>query len=192
MRAKPITRLLIANRGEIVCRIVATCRKMGIETVTVFAGDDKDLPHASAGDFNCVLEGASLAETYLNAEQLIAIAKRTKADAIHPGYGFLSENAKFADAVVKAGLTFVGPPPAVIAQMGDKAASRQLCDAINVPVIPGYDGDKQDDATFLKAAKAIGSPVLVKASAGGGGKGMRVVWKEQELLSSVAQARAEA
>lgn len=192
MKAKPIKRLLIANRGEIVCRIVSTCKLMGIETVTVFAGDDAALPHARAGDFNCLLEGDSLAATYLNAAQLIAVAKKARADAIHPGYGFLSENAGFAEAVAKAGLVFVGPPANVISQMGDKAASRQLCESIGVPVIPGYDGDKQDVGVFTKAAKGIGYPVLVKASAGGGGKGMRVVESEKDLAGALKAAAAEA
>src|SRR5688572_3736427 len=110
----PIRTLLIANRGEIVCRIIATCRAMGIRTVTVFAADDRHLPHAMAGDVNCLLEGESLAETYLNIEQLIAIAKKAGADAIHPGYGFLSENARFSEAVLKTGLIFVGPPASII------------------------------------------------------------------------------
>ncbi|NBO19564.1 MAG: 3-methylcrotonyl-CoA carboxylase, partial [Proteobacteria bacterium] len=173
MKKRAIKRLLIANRGEIVCRIVATCKRMGIETVTLFASDDSALPHARAGDFNCLLQGENLAETYLNIAQIIDIAKRSKADAIHPGYGFLSENSEFAKAVEKAGLIFVGPPVSAIAAMGDKAASRQLCERIGVPVIPGYDGDKQDIGTFKAVAKKIGYPVLVKASAGGGGKGMR-------------------
>jgi 3-methylcrotonyl-CoA carboxylase alpha subunit len=191
MRMK-IKRLLIANRGEIVRRIVATCRVMGIETVTLFADDDASLPHASSGDVNCVLEGKTLAETYLNIDQILAIAKKTKVDAIHPGYGFLSENAKFAEAVTKAGLTFVGPPAKAISAMGDKAASRQLAAKVGVPVIPGYDGDKQDVATLTKEAKKIGFPVLAKASAGGGGKGMRVIESEKELAGALESARKEA
>lgn len=187
-----IKRLLIANRGEIVCRIIATCRVMGIETVTVFASDDRDLPHAMAGDINCALEGESLAETYLNIDQIIAIAKRARCDAIHPGYGFLSENANFAKAVAKAGLVFIGPPAKVIADMGDKAASRKLCEGIGVPVVPGYHGDRQDAATLAKEAKKIGFPVLVKAAAGGGGKGMRIVEKEKDLAGALESARSEA
>jgi 3-methylcrotonyl-CoA carboxylase alpha subunit len=187
-----IKRLLIANRGEIVRRIVATCRVMNIETVTIFADDDASLPHAMSGDVNCLLEGKTLAETYLNINQIIAIAKKTKADAIHPGYGFLSENAKFAEAVTKAGLIFVGPPAKCILAMGDKAASRQLAQKIGVPVIPGYDGDKQDVATLTKEAKKIGYPVLAKASAGGGGKGMRVIESEKELAAALESARKEA
>jgi 3-methylcrotonyl-CoA carboxylase alpha subunit len=187
-----IKRLLIANRGEIVCRIVATCRVMGVETVTIFADDDASLPHATSGDVNCMLEGKTLAETYLNINQIIAIAKKTRADAIHPGYGFLSENAKFAEAVVKAGLIFVGPPAKAISAMGDKAASRQLAKKIGVPVIPGYDGDSQDTALLLKEAKKIGFPVLAKASAGGGGKGMRIVENSTDLPAALESARKEA
>ena len=187
-----IKRLLIANRGEIVCRIIATCKLMGIETVTVFASDDHTLPHASAGDINCLLTGDKLSETYLNMEQLIAIAKKTKADAIHPGYGFLSENARFAKAVTKAGLTFVGPPADIIDMMGDKAAARKLCESIGVPVIPGYHGEKQDIKTFETAAQKIGYPVLIKAAAGGGGKGMRIVEKEKDLVAAVKSAADEA
>jgi len=189
---KKINRLLIANRGEIVRRIIATCRIMGVETVTVFADDDRNLPHAMSGDINCLLEGKTLAETYLNIDQIIAIAKKTKANAIHPGYGFLSENAKFAAAVAKADLVFVGPPSKVIAAMGDKAESRKLCSTIGVPVIPGYNGDSQNVETLVKEAKKIGFPVLAKAAAGGGGKGMRIVESEKDLKAALESARQEA
>ncbi len=189
---KAISTLLIANRGEIVCRIIATCRAMGIRTVTVYAADDANLPHASAGDMNCLLKGDSLAQTYLNIEQLIAIAKKSGADAIHPGYGFLSENAAFSDAVSKAGLIFVGPPASIISRMGDKAASRKLCEEIGVPVIPGYHGDNQDDKQLTAEAVKIGFPVLIKAAAGGGGKGMRVVEREQDVAGALVSARSEA
>jgi acetyl/propionyl-CoA carboxylase alpha subunit len=192
MKPRPIKRLLIANRGEIVCRIISTARRMGIETVTVFAADDSALPHAQAGDINCLLEGETLAQTYLNIDQIIALAKRTKADAIHPGYGFLSENAAFAKAVAASGLVFVGPTADIIAQMGDKAASRKLCEKIKVPVIPGYHGDSQDVAVFAREAKKIGFPVLVKAAAGGGGKGMRVVQDAAGLKAALESARSEA
>ena len=192
VKSRPIKRLLIANRGEIVCRIIATCKLMGIETVTVFASDDASLPHARAGDVNCLLEGDTLAQTYLNMDQLIAIAKRTKADAIHPGYGFLSENARFSKAVSAAGITFVGPNADIIALMGDKAAARKLAKSIGVPVIPGYSGEKQDVKVFTKEAARIGYPVLIKAAAGGGGKGMRIVEKEKDLSGAFASARDEA
>lgn len=187
-----IKRLLIANRGEIVRRIQATCAVAGIETVSVFAPDDRGLPHAMSGDLNYALEGDTLAETYLNIEQLISAAKATGADAIHPGYGFLSENARFAKAVEKAGLIFVGPPAEVISRMGDKAESRKMCGKISVPVIPGYNGDSQDAAAFAREAKKIGFPVLVKAAAGGGGKGMRVVEREADLALALESARSEA
>lgn len=190
--SKKIKRLLIANRGEIACRIVATCKAMGIETVTVFAEDDRDLPHARAGDASVLLEGKNLSETYLNIPKLLAAAKAAKADAIHPGYGFLSENAKFAEAVAKAGLIFVGPPAKVIARMGDKAESRLMCQKIKVPTVPGYDGDATDLKTLTKEADRIGYPLLVKASAGGGGKGMRIVQNAKELPQALESARAEA
>ncbi len=189
---KKIRRLLIANRGEIVCRIAATCRAMGIETVTVFAEDDRDLPHARIGDFSVVLEGKELSGTYLNIEKLIAAAKSGKADAVHPGYGFLSENARFAEAVTKAGLLFVGPPAKAIALMGDKAESRRLCQAIGVPVVPGYDGEATDARVLAKEAGKIGFPVLVKAAAGGGGKGMRIVERVEDLAAALESARSEA
>jgi len=187
-----IQRLLIANRGEIACRIIATCKVMGIETVTVFAADDRDLPHAYLSDVAVELAGSSLAETYLNSAALIDAAKRTGANAIHPGYGFLSENAGFAEAVVKAGLIFVGPPASVIAQMGDKAASRILCQSIGVPTVPGYDGESTDAKLLAKEAEKIGYPVLVKAAAGGGGKGMRIVEAAGDLPAALTSARSEA
>ncbi len=189
---KKIKRLLIANRGEIACRIVATCRAMGIETVTLFAADDRDLPHAYAGDFSVLLEGKNLSETYLNIEKIIAATKASGADAVHPGYGFLSENAGFAEAVIKAGLIFVGPPPKVIKLMGDKAESRMLCQSIKVPTVPGYDGDATDIKTLTKEAEKIGFPLLVKAAAGGGGKGMRIVTQASELTSALESAKSEA
>lgn len=189
---KKIKRLLIANRGEIACRIVATCRAMGIETVTLFASDDRDLPHAYAGDFSVLLEGNNLSETYLNIEKIIATAKASGADAVHPGYGFLSENAGFAEAITKAGLIFVGPPPKVIKLMGDKAESRMVCQSIKVPTVPGYDGDATDMKTLTKEAEKIGFPLLVKAAAGGGGKGMRIVTQASDLTSALQSAKSEA
>jgi 3-methylcrotonyl-CoA carboxylase alpha subunit len=189
---KKITRLLIANRGEIACRIVATCRAMGIETVTLFAENDRDLPHAYAGDFSVALEGKGLAETYLNIEKIIAAAKASGANAIHPGYGFLSENAKFAEAVTKAGLIFVGPPAKVISMMGDKAESRMMCQKIGVPTVPGYDGSATDVKQLIKEAEKIGFPLLVKAAAGGGGKGMRIVHESKDVAAALESARSEA
>jgi 3-methylcrotonyl-CoA carboxylase alpha subunit len=185
-------RVLIANRGEIACRIAATCAQMGIETVMIYASDERDAPHAYRGDTAVMLTGETLAETYLNIAQLIDVAKRTHADAVHPGYGFLSENAAFADAVTKAGLTFIGPTAEVIAKMGDKAASRQLCSKIGVPVVPGYDGNATDIKQLTREAEQIGYPILVKAAAGGGGKGMRVVETPAALAAALDAARSEA
>jgi 3-methylcrotonyl-CoA carboxylase alpha subunit len=192
MKSRKIKRVLIANRGEIVCRIVSTCRAMGIETVTVFAEDDRELPHARIGDVAVLLEGKNLSDTYLNVEKLIAAAKKSGADAVHPGYGFLSENARFAEAVAKAGLIFIGPPAKVISRMGDKAESRILCKQIGVPVVPGYEGDATNTKALTKEAEKIGYPVLVKAAAGGGGKGMRIVNDAKELEAALESARSEA
>lgn len=189
---KKISTLLIANRGEIACRIIQTCRAMGIRTVTVSTAQDESLPHSYLSDRSVLLEGEALADTYLNQKQLIAIAKEVGADAIHPGYGFLSENASFAKAVEKAGLIFVGPDSATIALMGDKKAARQAMEKIHIPLIPGYHGNAQDTATLAKEAKKIGYPVLIKAAAGGGGKGMRVVEGEKALAESIRSARSEA
>lgn len=191
-KPKTISRLLIANRGEIARRIIATCRLMGIETVTLYAENDADLPYVLEGTISAKLEGGSIKETYLNIAQIIAIAKRTGADAVHPGYGFLSENAGFAKAVADAGLIFVGPSAEIIEAMGDKAASRQLCDKIGVPTVPGFDKKGASDAELIEAAKTIGFPVMVKAAAGGGGKGMRIVEEEGKLAEAIARAKSEA
>ncbi|MDX2094483.1 MAG: biotin carboxylase N-terminal domain-containing protein [Alphaproteobacteria bacterium] len=187
-----IKRLLIANRGEIACRIIATCRSMGIKAVTVYTEDDRDLPHARTGDAAVLLAGKTLSETYLNIEKMIDAAKASGADAIHPGYGFLSENARFAEAVTAAGLVFVGPTAETIRRMGDKAASRILCQSIGVPTVPGYDGGATDLATLTREAATIGYPLLVKAAAGGGGKGMRIVEQESVLAGALESARSEA
>ena len=192
MKSTPIKTLLIANRGEIVRRIQATCHTMGIRTIAIYAANDAPLPYVHEADIAFRLDGETLAETYLNIPQIIAIAKRHGADAIHPGYGFLSENAAFAEAITNAGIRFVGPPAKVIAMMGDKAESRALCETIGVPVIPGYSGADEDEKTLLREAEKIGFPLLVKAAAGGGGKGMRVVENLSDVVGALASARAEA
>lgn len=187
-----IRKILIANRGEIAGRVIDTCREMGIETVTVFAEADRDLPFAQlATESHCLGEG-TLAETYLNKKKLIDIAKASGADAIHPGYGFLSENADFCKMVEATGITFIGPTADVIALMGDKIASRDTAEKAGVPLIPGYNGDRQDVDTLKAEADKIGYPVLVKASAGGGGKGMRVVEKPKDFAAALEAAQAEA
>jgi 3-methylcrotonyl-CoA carboxylase alpha subunit len=187
-----IRKILIANRGEIALRVIATCRDIGIDTVTVFTEADRELPFASAATESYCLGSGSLAETYLNKQKLIDIAKASGADAIHPGYGFLSENADFCKMVEAAGIVFIGPSADVIALMGDKIASRDTAQKAGVPLIPGYNGDKQDCETLKAEADKIGYPVLVKASAGGGGKGMRVVEAAKDFASALEAAQAEA
>jgi len=187
-----IKKILVANRGEIALRVLKTAKEMGIKVVTVFAEDDKHLPHALFADESYSLGSGALSETYLNKAKLIDITKRCGADAIHPGYGFLSENAEFASMVEKAGIIFIGPTADSIILMGDKIGSKNALEKINVPMIPGYHGDDQSDANLAKKAKEIGFPVLIKASAGGGGKGMRIVHQESELVESISGAKSEA
>ncbi|MFN7142734.1 MAG: acetyl/propionyl/methylcrotonyl-CoA carboxylase subunit alpha [Myxococcota bacterium] len=182
----PIRRLLIANRGEIAVRVARTAREMGIATVAVYSDADADAPHVDACDTAVRIGPPPPAESYLAVDALIDAARRTGADAVHPGYGFLSENAAFARAVIAAGLTWVGPAPEVIAVMGDKVAARERMRAAGVPVVPGVDGD---DAA---AIAALGFPVLVKAAGGGGGKGMRRVDTAAALPEALAEARSEA
>jgi propionyl-CoA carboxylase alpha chain len=187
---QPITRLLIANRGEIVRRIIRSAHGMGIGTVAIHADGDAQAPFVLEADQAIALGGASSAETYLDREKILAAARRTGADAVHPGYGFLAENAEFARAVTNAGLTWVGPPPDAIAAVGDKLAAKRLMREIEVPTLRARKLEPGQDAK--QAAKEIGFPVLVKASAGGGGKGMRVVESEAGLADAVESARREA
>lgn len=186
-----IKKILVANRGEIALRVLKTAREMGIKVVTVYAEDDKNLPHALFSDEAYSLGTGTLAETYLNKQKLIDITKKSGADAIHPGYGFLSENEEFARMVEKAGIIFIGPTPESIVLMGDKIGSKKALEKIKVPLTPGYHGDDQKDETLVKEAKKIGFPVLIKASAGGGGKGMRIVHEESELLEGIQGAKSE-
>jgi 3-methylcrotonyl-CoA carboxylase alpha subunit len=190
--AKNIKKLLIANRGEISRRIQRTCREMGILSIALATTDELDLPHAKEADFVVNLGQGPLSETYLNSEKLIKIALEMGADAIHPGYGFLSEKAPFAQAVERAGLIFVGPSSSVIELMGDKQQSKIKMSEIGVPLIPGYHGDQQDLKTLTEQAKKIGLPLLIKASAGGGGKGMRIVRSLDQLESELDGAKREA
>lgn len=185
-----ITKMLIANRGEIVCRIIRTCREMGIATVAVYSDADANALHVEMADEAVYLGGSTAAESYLNMEKLIAAAKRTGANAIHPGYGFLAENAGFARAVSDAGLIFVGPTPKVIEAMGKKREAKLMLKGI--PTVPGYSGDDQSDEAFIEAAQNIDFPIMVKASAGGGGKGMRQVQHLDDLPAALAAARREA
>ncbi len=189
---KTIHKLLVANRGEIARRIFRTCRDLGIRTVAVASDADVDLPYVAEADEAVRIGPPAPSSSYLSADAVIDAAKRSGADAIHPGYGFLSENAAFAQRVTDEGLIWVGPPPGAITGMGDKAESRRTALAHGVPVVPGYDGDDESDDTFVREAARIGYPVLVKASAGGGGRGMRRVDDPADLLDAVASARREA
>ena len=185
-------KLLIANRGEIALRVMRTARAMGIATVAVYSDADADAPHVRAADEAVRIGPAPARESYLLSANILNAARITGADAIHPGYGFLSENAEFADAVVEAGLVFVGPPGAVIRALGGKRAAKQLAQQHGVPVVPGLDVAPGEDPSLAARAREVGYPLLVKASAGGGGKGMRVVRAPGELAEAIERARGEA
>lgn len=187
-----ITNLLVANRGEIARRIVRTAHAMGMRTVAVYSDADAGALHVREAGMACALGGDASADSYLRIDKLIAAARASGADAVHPGYGFLSENAAFAEAVIAAGLTWVGPPPAAIRQLGSKAAAKQLAQAQGVPCLPGYQGDDQSDARFEAEAGRIGYPLMVKAVAGGGGRGMRLVPSAEALAVALHSARSEA
>ncbi|MEO6775945.1 MAG: biotin carboxylase N-terminal domain-containing protein [Kofleriaceae bacterium] len=193
-----MTKLLVANRGEIAIRVMRTARQMGIATVAVYSDADAEAPHVRFADEAVRIGPPPARESYLVIANLLEAARITGADAIHPGYGFLSENAAFAEAVADAGLVFVGPPAAVIRALGSKQAAKRLAEQVGVPIVPGYHGDDQhtearDGRDGLAArARALGFPVLVKASAGGGGRGMRVVRGEAELVEALERARGEA
>jgi acetyl-CoA carboxylase biotin carboxylase subunit len=187
-----IRRLLIANRGEIAVRIVHACRELGIESVAVYSDADASAPHVAAADHAVRLGPAPAAESYLSIPRLIDAARESGADAVHPGYGFLSENARFASACETAGMVFVGPPPAAIARMGSKIEARALMEAAGVPVVPGETPPDQSDEGIRRAVERVGLPVLVKASAGGGGKGMRELHAAAEIVPGIQAARREA
>ncbi len=184
--------LLIANRGEIACRIIRTCRRMGIRTVAVYSDADVDALHVRLADTAVYLGPSPAPDSYLNIPAIIAAAQRTGADAVHPGFGFLAENADFARACAAADLIFVGPSPEAIELMGNKRAAKERVTAVGVPIIPGYGGADQSDERLLAEAMQIGFPLLVKAAAGGGGKGMRLVADAAALPEALAAARREA
>ncbi len=184
-------KILIANRGEIARRIMRTAKWMGIRSVAVFSDADRDALHVREADEAYLIGPAAAAESYLKFEAIVSAAKESGVEAIHPGYGFLAENADFAEACAAAGIVFIGPPPAAIRAMGDKAAAKAIMEQAGVPVVPGYHGKKQDSATLLKAAEKIGWPVLLKASAGGGGKGMRIVRDKASFADALASAKRE-
>ncbi len=186
------SKILIANRGEIAVRVARTARRMGIQTVAVFSDADRDAMHVAVCDEAHYLGGSAPRDSYLRGDKVLDIAKRTGAQAIHPGYGFLSENATFALQCADAGIVFIGPPPAAIEAMGLKAESKRLMERANVPLVPGYHGASQDESLLLAEAKRIGFPVLIKASAGGGGKGMKVSDSADDFAASLASAKREA
>ena len=184
--------LLIANRGEIACRVIRTARAMGLRSVAVYSEADRGAMHVAEADEAVLLGPARARDSYLNIERVIEAARRSGAEAVHPGYGFLSENAGFAQACVDAGLVFVGPTADMMIAMGSKSGSKTLMEKAGVPLVPGYHGEAQDEATLAAAADRIGFPVLVKASAGGGGRGMRVVRSAGELAAAIVSAKREA
>jgi 3-methylcrotonyl-CoA carboxylase alpha subunit/geranyl-CoA carboxylase alpha subunit len=187
-----VTRLLIANRGEIARRVIRTARHMGIQTVAVYSDADRDALHVHEANTAVALGGTLSADSYLRIDKLLAAAQATGADSVHPGYGFLSENAEFAQAVIDSGLTWVGPPPAAIRALGSKSAAKALAMTHGVPCLPGYFGADQSDATFTAHAQRLGLPLMVKAVAGGGGRGMRLVTDIAQLLPALQSARSEA
>ncbi|CAB3798287.1 Acetyl-/propionyl-coenzyme A carboxylase alpha chain [Paraburkholderia caffeinitolerans] len=185
-------KILIANRGEIACRVAATCRRLGVKSVAVYSDADANAKHVAACDEAVYIGEASAQQSYLRIERIIEAAKATGAQAIHPGYGFLSENEDFGHACEAAGIVFIGPPVEAIAAMGSKAAAKALMHAAAVPLVPGYHGDDQDPVLLQREADAMGYPVLLKASAGGGGKGMRVVERSEDFAAALASCKREA
>ncbi len=185
-------KILIANRGEIACRVAATARRMAIKTVAVYSDADADAKHVTACDEAVHIGGSAPKDSYLRWQRIIAAAKATGADAIHPGYGFLSENEEFAQACADAGLVFIGPPASAIKAMGLKAESKRLMEKAGVPLVPGYHGSDQNPALLQREADRIGYPVLIKASAGGGGKGMRAVDTSEDFAAALASCQREA
>jgi 3-methylcrotonyl-CoA carboxylase alpha subunit len=185
-------KILIANRGEIAVRVARTCRAMGIPTVAVYSEADAGALHTRVTDEAVAIGPAEAVQSYLRIDAIIDAARRTNADAIHPGYGFLSQNGDFADAVAQAGLAFIGPPGPVHRLMGDKKGARRLMASHGVPVLPGYDGDAQDDGTLVREAANVGWPLMIKPSRGGGGKGMRVVRAAADFEGALASSRREA
>ena len=184
--------ILIANRGEIACRIIRTARRMGVRTVAVYSEADAGARHAALADEAHLIGPAPARDSYLRIDRIVEAARKSGAEAVHPGYGFLSENAEFAEACAAAGLVFIGPPPSAIRAMGSKSAAKSLMEGAGVPLVPGYHGEDQDPAALQAQADRIGYPVLIKASAGGGGKGMRVVESAAGFAEGLALAKGEA
>ncbi len=187
-----IKKILIANRGEIALRIMRSCKEMGITTVAVFSEADRNAPFVRFADEAVCIGPPPSSQSYLNGKKIIEVCKKLNVDAVHPGYGFLSENAAFARAVVNKGILFIGPPAEAMEMMGDKLSAKVTAKKHNVPMVPGTEGSIKDIQEAIKVAKQIGFPILIKASAGGGGKGMRIVEKENDLEEEVKRASSEA
>ncbi|MEA3046805.1 MAG: propionyl-CoA carboxylase alpha chain, partial [Sphingomonadales bacterium] len=185
------TKILIANRGEIACRVIRTARRMGIATVAVYSDADARTPHVRMADEAVRLGPPPASESYLNAELIIDACTATGAEAIHPGYGFLSERESFATALAKAGIAFIGPPPKAIAAMGDKIESKKLAQKAGVSVVPGFIGEINDTGHAVEIAGGIGYPVMMKASAGGGGKGMRLAYSAKDVRETFESVKRE-
>src|SRR5262249_6049713 len=185
-------KILIANRGEIACRVIRTARRLGIATVAVYSEADQHALHVELADEAWPIGQPPAAESYLNIGAILDAARRSSAEAVHPGYGFLSENAEFAAACSAAGVVFIGPPASAIRAMGSKAAARALMQQSGVPLVPGYHGENQDPEHLADEAERIGFPVLIKAAAGGGGRGMRVVASAGEFVAVLGSAKREA
>src|SRR6266700_1943035 len=186
------SKILIANRGEIACRIIRTARRMGIRAVAVYSDADAGALHVAMADEARLIGPPPARESYLDIAAVIAAAQGSGAEAVHPGYGFLSENAEFAEACAAAGLVFIGPSPEAIRTMGSKAAAKALMEVHGVPVVPGYHGAEQEEGRLVAEARRIGFPVMIKASAGGGGRGMRIVAAAGEFATALDAARREA
>ncbi len=192
-RAMPLfSRILIANRGEIACRIIETAKRLDIQTVAVYSEADANARHTRMADEAILIGPPPATDSYLSIAKIVEAARKSGAEAIHPGYGFLSENADFARACADAGIVFIGPDPDTIALMGNKAAAKRYMIAAGVPCIPGYEAEDQSDNALIAAAEGIGFPIMVKAAAGGGGRGMRLVAKPEKLLKALKTARSEA
>ena len=185
-------KVLIANRGEIACRILRTLRRLGIPSLAVYSEADKASRHALEADEACYLGASEAAESYLNQERILAVAREYGADAVHPGYGFLAENARFARSCAEAGITFIGPSPEAIMKMGSKSAAKEIMEKAGVPVVPGYHGEEQDPEFLREEARKVGYPIMLKAVMGGGGKGMRTVHRDEDFPAALESAKREA
>ncbi|MEP0722477.1 MAG: biotin carboxylase N-terminal domain-containing protein, partial [Marinomonas sp.] len=187
-----LKKILIANRGEIACRVIKTAKKMGIQTVAIYSDADRNALHVKMADEAVHIGPAPANQSYIVIDKVMDAIKQTGAEAVHPGYGFLSENSKFAEALEAAGVAFIGPPKGAIEAMGDKITSKKLAQEANVSTVPGYMGLIDDADHAVKIANDVGYPVMIKASAGGGGKGMRIAWNDEEAREGFQSSKNEA